>query len=245
MGAAAAGGTSKVEWLPGDPIPCLSCLPLSWVQLHATATAVGLDGTMAYTGRVPDRISGADFNARYGSTSDSMSVVEPDRVYEVRAGLEFACGEDGRVRTAVALLRGLDSESDSKSMTAGNGAPMLGAAGHAKGASPGGATSGSLSSVAFDSLRAVGELMLQGHAAYSSIGLGCAETDRIVDALMGRLGPNAGVFGARVSGGGSGGTVAVLCLESAIEAVTALALEDGLRFGIATDDASKFPGLIL
>jgi L-arabinokinase len=63
-------------------------------------------------------------------------------------------------------------------------------------------------------LERVGELMLQSHRGYSSIGLGHRQTDRMVDALR-RLGPGAGIYGARVSGGGSGGTVVVLLRQEA------------------------------
>lgn len=55
----------------------------------------------------------------------------------------------------------------------------------------------------------LGELLYQSHAGYGAMGLGCPETDEMVDAIR-RLGPARGFFGARVSGGGSGGTVVVL-----------------------------------
>jgi len=63
-------------------------------------------------------------------------------------------------------------------------------------------------------LERVGELMLQSHRGYSSIGLGHHQTDRMVDALR-RLGPGAGIYGARTSGGGSGGSVVVLLRQEA------------------------------
>ena len=50
------------------------------------------------------------------------------------------------------------------------------------------------------------------------------------------LGPDAGVYGGRVSGGGSGGTMVVLCREDAVPAVEALATR--LTFG------KPFTGLI-
>lgn len=64
-----------------------------------------------------------------------------------------------------------------------------------------------------ETLRAVGELMYESHAGYGSIGLGRPETDAMVEAVR-RLGPSRGFYGARVSGGGCGGTVVVL-LEAA------------------------------
>ncbi len=55
-----------------------------------------------------------------------------------------------------------------------------------------------------------GQLMLDAHRSYSErIDLGSAETDLLVELAMDR-GPSGGVFGAKITGGGSGGTVAVL-----------------------------------
>jgi L-arabinokinase len=58
-------------------------------------------------------------------------------------------------------------------------------------------------------LALLGELMLQSHESYSSVGLGHPATDQIVDTVR-QAGFSSGVYGARVTGGGSGGTVAVL-----------------------------------
>lgn len=55
----------------------------------------------------------------------------------------------------------------------------------------------------------LGTLMLDAHAGYSSCGLGTGATDRIVERVM-SLGPAHGLYGAKITGGGSGGTVAVL-----------------------------------
>ena len=71
-------------------------------------------------------------------------------------------------------------------------------------------------------LRALGELLYQSHAGYSSIGLGCPETDKMVEAVR-QLGPAQGFYGARVSGGGSGGTVVVLLAKSALPELRRLA----------------------
>lgn len=61
-----------------------------------------------------------------------------------------------------------------------------------------------------DTLELAGELMFQSHAGYSAIGLGNEYTDEIV-ARVRAAGPSKNVFGARITGGGSGGTVVVLC----------------------------------
>jgi len=58
-------------------------------------------------------------------------------------------------------------------------------------------------------LAQMGNLMLQSHESYSAVGLGNEYTDKIVG-LARDAGAANGVYGARVSGGGNGGTVCIL-----------------------------------
>jgi galactokinase len=71
-------------------------------------------------------------------------------------------------------------------------------------------------------LTAMGELMHQSNASYSACGLGSEGTDLLVD-LIRTAGPRKGLYGARVTGGGSGGTVAVLGKASAAGALESVA----------------------
>ena len=69
----------------------------------------------------------------------------------------------------------------------------------------------------------LGELMYESHHSYTTLGLNSSGTDAIVE-LVRREGPGAGLFGAKITGGGSGGTVAVLgdqTSRSAVERVVA------------------------
>jgi galactokinase len=59
------------------------------------------------------------------------------------------------------------------------------------------------------SLIKMGNLMMRSHESYSAVGLGNEYTDKIVG-LVREAGASNGVFGARVSGGGNGGTVCIL-----------------------------------
>lgn len=77
-----------------------------------------------------------------------------------------------------------------------------------------------------DNLRLLGDLMNESHAGYSRCGLGVPRTDELVDAVR-RAGWENGLIGARVSGGGSGGTVVVLGREDAEPCVRAIAEELG------------------
>jgi len=74
-------------------------------------------------------------------------------------------------------------------------------------------------SEAFEEL---GELMYESHRSYTGLGLNSAGTDLLVD-LVRREGPGAGLFGAKITGGGSGGTVAVLGDHTSRDAVERVA----------------------
>jgi galactokinase len=58
-------------------------------------------------------------------------------------------------------------------------------------------------------LQQMGELMYQSHAGYTVCGLGDEHTDDLVE--FARQHQNGGVYGAKITGGGSGGTVCLLC----------------------------------
>jgi L-arabinokinase len=73
-------------------------------------------------------------------------------------------------------------------------------------------------------LELLGELMYQSHSSYSACGLGSDGTDLLVQ-LVREAGPKTGLYGAKITGGGSGGTVAVLGLADAEESVTRVANE--------------------
>lgn len=77
-------------------------------------------------------------------------------------------------------------------------------------------------------LRRAGELMRASHAGYGSIGLGAAECDLLVD-----LAAAAGLFGARITGGGCGGAVAVLSDEAGADRLPELVAEYQRRTGVA------------
>jgi galactokinase len=76
----------------------------------------------------------------------------------------------------------------------------------------------------------LGELMYQSHASYSACGLGSDGTDLLVD-LVRESGQDSGLHGAKITGGGSGGTVAVLGDAGAGPAVEAVAAHYAERTG--------------
>ena len=166
---------------------------------------------------VPEAISGADFLKEFGGVDDALSQIVPDTVYATRNSLRFPVEESFRCSLALSLLRALQAQE--KVGAGAAGAPDSGAAGDFHVAA----------------LTQIGELMRQSHRGYDSIGLGCHETDVMLERLA-AIGPARGIYGARMSGGGSGGTVAVLLERSALPLLEALARE--LTFG------TPFTGLI-
>ena len=62
--------------------------------------------------------------------------------------------------------------------------------------------------------RLLGDLMFQSHWSYTECGLGCKETDRLIALVREELGAGK-LYGAKITGGGAGGTVAVLGAKGA------------------------------
>lgn len=119
---------------------------------------------------VPSRMTGRDFLARFGGTTDTVTRVDPARTYEVREPTLHPIGENVRAHRFRELLA----------------APLT-----------------------EDSLRELGQLMYAAHDSYTACGLASDGTDLLVEMVRDR-GPESGLFGAKITGGGSGGTVAIL-----------------------------------
>jgi galactokinase len=66
-----------------------------------------------------------------------------------------------------------------------------------------------------DVLKEMGELMYASHESYSACGLGSDGTDLLVKLVKENARDFGGLYGAKITGGGSGGTVAVLGEKSA------------------------------
>lgn len=121
-----------------------------------------------YAAGLPLEMAGAEFLARYGGTTDTVTRVQPEKKYAIRTPTAHPIYEHFRVRAFGELLQGESSEQR---------------------------------------FRLLGELMYQSHSSYSACGLGEARTDLLVQ-LCRKAKPGSGAFGAKITGGGSGGTVA-------------------------------------
>jgi L-arabinokinase len=164
---------------------------------HGYLANVTPDEFDAHATEIPERMLGADFLARYGGTTDRVTVVDPRTVYAVRIPARHPVAEHQRVLWWRQQLQAC----------AGGDAPDpdgLGAA--------------------------LGARMYESHASYSACGLGSDGTDDLV-ALARTAGAAHGIYGAKITGGGSGGTVAVLARAGAGATVEAIAAQYADRSG--------------
>jgi len=137
-----------------------------------------------FAAELPLTLQGADFLERYGQTTDSVTTVDPERIYPILKPTAHPIYEHFRVRTFARLLQG----------------------------------------DALTNAAQLGELMYQSHASYSACGLGSDGTDALVR-LARKAGIEEGIYGAKITGGGSGGTVAILASADADAVVQAIADE--------------------
>jgi galactokinase len=129
-----------------------------------------------YENRIPEYISGEDFNKVYPTHLDPFTPVRPEVVYPVRAATRYAVEENWRVHSFFSLI------SKPTAMIEEITTYLL------------------------------GELMYQSHMGYTECGLGSEATDKIVELV--RAEPANVLLGAKITGGGAGGTVAVLGMNT-------------------------------
>ncbi|CAN4085020.1 unnamed protein product [Withania somnifera] len=138
----------------------------------------------SYATRLPESLSGQEFVGKYLDHDDSITIIDNERNYAVRAPTRHPIYENFRVKAFKALLSAAPSNYQ---------------------------------------LVSLGELMYQCHFSYSACGLGSNGTDRLVNLVQqmqhskSPVSEGGTLFGAKITGGGSGGTVCVIgrnCLKS-------------------------------
>ena len=100
-------------------------------------------------------------------------------------------------------------------------------------------------------LKKAGHLMYESNDSYRDLaGLGAPEIDGIVD-IAKKLGEQGGIYGAKITGGGGGGTVAILGYGDISTSLTQILSAYKLAWGIETetfsgtsDGASKFGHIV-
>ena len=81
-------------------------------------------------------------------------------------------------------------------------------------------------------LREAGHLMYESNASYRDLaGLGSPEVDGLVSIAQ-KIGEQGGIYGAKITGGGGGGTVALLCHGSVENSLTQVLAAYKLAWGI-------------
>ena len=81
-------------------------------------------------------------------------------------------------------------------------------------------------------LKKAGELMYESNASYRDLaGLGSPEVDGLVSIAQ-KIGEQGGIYGAKITGGGGGGTVALLCHGSVENSLTQVLAAYKLAWGI-------------
>ena len=177
--------------------------------------------------RIGTGITGGAFLALFpkGHSDEDVTKIHPTTHYDVTLAGRHPVYENERVRTFYATLKLLHKIKEERHSSAVTNTFDF-----------------SADNRVMDTL---GELMYQSHASYSSLGLGDQGTDTLVEMVGDDKGVSNYLFGAKITGGGSGGTVCVLARKhggidghkKALEAV------EEIREAYAAQNEGKKPRL--
>lgn len=127
-----------------------------------------------YATVLPKSLRGDEFIAKYNSTKDTVTTINPEVYYAVYEATKHPVYENSRINSFAEVLKKYAHQNIPK-----------------------------------QEVIRLGQWMFESHSSYSACGLGSSATDRIVE--MVRVNSERAVYGAKITGGGSGGTVCVLC----------------------------------
>lgn len=136
---------------------------------------------------LPVSMKGKDFLEKYGNHLDHVTIVDPDVEYAIRVPTEHPLYENYRVNLFEHVLKSVEPPCSR---------PL----------------EEKMDNYVHHQLRHLGELMFQSHASYTACQLGSSGTDSIVGLVLNEMKKFEipGLMGAKITGGGSGGTVCVL-----------------------------------
>ncbi len=156
---------------------------------------------------LPARMKGADFLDRYGETVDSLTAVEPQKVYGVRSRVEHSIYEHARVERFIEHFKAASTNPQG----------------------------------IHHHLTEAGKLMYASDwSSRFRAGLGLPEIEQIVRSIR-RVGVHGGLYGAKITSGGS--TVAVLCYGDVSNAMIQILSAYKLAWGLDAEVfASSSPG---
>ena len=160
-----------------------------------------------YRDLIPQSITGAEYHELYGRLPDTVTRVDPDETYHPRACAEHPILENERATSFVALMHLASLRAEEQLEAKANSEEANAKKADAEPDAKPGTDDTHL-------LREAGQMMYAAHASYGDrLGLGSPETDLLVT-LIQEQGEARGLYGARITGGGAGGTVAVLCMDT-------------------------------
>jgi galactokinase len=142
---------------------------------------------------LPRRLRGSDFLRTFGVLAPAAGQIDPEHIYRVRAAVDHLMSEHEHAENFLQAMEELCEP-------------------------PGGALTRSQRGLI---LRRAGRLMLASQHSYRlRLGLSCPEADWLIQKFM-EIGSENGIYGARISECGGGGTVVVL-MENSSQATDAL-----------------------
>lgn len=134
---------------------------------------------------LPATLTGKAFVDAYGSTGDTATTINHDRLYHIQDAADHHVREMHRVTQFAQLLKQQDAQSTSND------------------------------DATTQAMTKAGQLMNESHQSYTQCArLGHPMTD-LLASMFREAGPACGLYGNRVTGGGCGGTLAVLVRDEA------------------------------
>ena len=164
-----------------------------------------------YLPHLPESLLGSAFLAQYHSHDDPVTTLQPDARYRIGCRPHAAPPSKKTSREILTFMNALRSASS------GADAPVG-------------------SSVRTQALITAGEMMYGAHESYrDNCRLSVEGVDFLVDSVRKR-GPAHGLYGAKITGGGTGGTVAVFGqLDALAHQIPQIATEYSRRIGTTPD----------
>jgi L-arabinokinase len=155
-----------------------------------------------YRDLLPKSITGQQYADLYGRLPDTVTKIDAGETYNPRSCAEHPVLENDRVKQFFGLMQLASARYEELDEAR--------------------ADSDSPPPLDIDSITRAGSLMYESHESYGSrLNLGSAETDLLVSMIKSK-GAEHGLFGAKITGGGAGGAVAVLYAAESDDALPAL-----------------------
>ncbi|MBC7526616.1 MAG: GHMP kinase [Chthonomonadaceae bacterium] len=166
--------------------------------LHNYLCRMSVQEFQTYKEMIPTSITGLEYNELFGRLPDIVTRVNPSETYRPRDCAEHPILENERVKEFVGLMSLADFRREERQMF--------------RTTDPDGNNDEGDPDTQL--MKELGQLMYEAHASYSQrLDLGSPETDLLVHLIQER-GVERGLYGAKITGGGSGGTVAVFLADT-------------------------------